>query len=158
MIECTSIYGNTVRVPKSRLVWRPAVYAVIVNDGQALLIKSRHGGKYYLPGGGVDAGERIVDALKREVREETGVEVDVEGFAHFVEDFFYYDPLDGAYHSLLFYYYCSPKTLSLLDDTEVDDEDAEQPRWIDVKSLQAHDFQNHGEMILWFLQSHSADA
>ena len=30
------------------------------------------GDSYYLPGGGVEAGERIEDALHREAREETG--------------------------------------------------------------------------------------
>jgi nucleoside triphosphatase len=158
MIECTSIYGNTVQIPRSKLVLRPAAYAVIVNDGKVLLLKSRHGGKYCLPGGGIDAGERIEVALKREVREETGIEIDVQSFAHFQEDFFYYDPLDKAYHGLLFYYFCKPKTLCLLDDTEVDDEDAEQPGWIDVGGLRARDFLNHGEVILGFLQSRSVDA
>ena len=38
-------------------------------------------------------------------------EADVEGDAHFLEDFFYRDPLDKAYHSLLFYYFCSPGSL-----------------------------------------------
>ena len=59
MIECTSVYGNKVRIPKSKLVLRPSVYAIIVNDGKILLVRSRHGGKYLLPGGGIDTGERI---------------------------------------------------------------------------------------------------
>ena len=92
------------------------------------------------------------------MREEAGIEIDVEGFAHFQEDFFYYDPLDKAYHSLLFYYFCNPKTFRLLDDIEVDDEDAEQPRWVDIGGLQADDFQNHGEVMLGLLQSRSVGA
>lgn len=151
-IECTSIYGNPVRVPRSKLTLRAAVYGVIVHDGKVLLIRSHHGGGYYLPGGGIEVGERIEDALRREVLEETGIEVKVGGFVHFYEDFFYYDPGDRAYHSLLFYYHCRPKTFDLLDDADVDDEDAEQPRWVDVDGLQASDFQNHGEMILGLLQ------
>ncbi len=156
MIECTSIYGNKVRIPKSKLILRPSAYAVIVDDGKALLIKSRHGGKYYLPGGGVNIGERIEVALKREVKEETGIEIDVICFAHFQEDFFYYDPLDEGYHGLLFYYICKPRTFLLLDDDDVNDEDAEKPRWIDIAGLHAQDFQNHGEVILGILQSQSA--
>ena len=156
-IECTSIYGNKVRVPASKLALHPSAYAVITNEGKALLIRSRHGGKYYLPGGGVNTGERIEAALKREVKEETGIDIDVARFIHFQEDFFYYDPLDEAYHGLLFYYLCYPRTLHLLDDDEVNDEDAEKPRWVDIEDLQAQDFQNHGEMILGLLQSQSVN-
>jgi 8-oxo-dGTP pyrophosphatase MutT (NUDIX family) len=152
-IECTSIYGNKVPVPRSRLRLRAAVYGVIVHGGKVLLIRSRHGGRYYLPGGGIEVGERIEDALKREVREETGIEVEVEGFVHFCEDFFYYDPGDKAYHSLLFYYVCRPMTFDVSDDAQVDDEDAEQPRWVEMAGLQACDFQSHGEMVLGLLQS-----
>jgi len=155
-IECTSIYGNTIQVPRAKLTLRAAVYGIIVHDGRALLIRSHHGGRYYLPGGGIEIGERIEDALRREVREETGIEVEVERFERFHEDFFYYDPTDKAYHSLLFYYTCRPKTFDVSDDAQVDDEDAEQPRWVDVTGLQASDFQSHGEMILGLLQPYAA--
>ena len=97
-------------------------------------------------------------ALKREVKEETGIDIEVVSFAHFQEDFFYYDPTDEGYHSLLFYYICKPKTFHLLDDDEVDDEDAEKPRWINIESLRVQDFQNHGEVLLGFLQSGSISA
>jgi len=150
-VECTSIYGHTVQIPRAKLTLRAAVYGIIVHDGRALLIRSHHGDGYYLPGGGIEIGERIEDALRREVREETGIEVEVGNFAHFHEDFFYYDPANRAYHSLLFYYFCRPMTFRLLDDTEVDDEDAENPRWVDVAGLRGCDFQNHGEMILGLL-------
>jgi 8-oxo-dGTP pyrophosphatase MutT (NUDIX family) len=153
MIECISIYGNMVTVPRSQLSFRPAVYAIIEHDGKLLLIRSRHGGKYYLPGGGIELGERMEIALKRELREETGLEVEVQRCVHFQEEFFYYDPLDKAMHSFLFYYRCRPITTELLQDALVDDDDAEQPRWIDVQHLCAHDFQNHGEMILRLLPS-----
>ena len=49
--------------------------------------------------GGVAPGERLEAALKREVREETGIEVEVGEMLFFKEDFFYYDPGDRAYHS-----------------------------------------------------------
>jgi ADP-ribose pyrophosphatase YjhB (NUDIX family) len=35
--------------------------------------ETRHG--YFLPGGGIDLGERKLDALKREIMEETGYQV-----------------------------------------------------------------------------------
>jgi 8-oxo-dGTP pyrophosphatase MutT (NUDIX family) len=148
VIECVTLDGHKKMVQKDRLVLRPAVYAIVVYDGQVLLMKMRHSGKYHPPGGGISVGERVEDTLKREVREETGIEVEVERFAHFEELFFYYDPSGTAYHGLHFYYVCRPKTLTLLDDTQVNDDAAEKPRWVSIQGLQAQNFQAHGDIIL----------
>jgi nucleoside triphosphatase len=157
--ECLSIYGNMVTLPTSKLVFRPSVYAIIEHNGRLLLIQSRHGGKYALPGGGVDLGERLEHALKREVMEETGIEVEIQRFVRVQEHFFYYDPLDHAYHSFLFFYACAPRTFELIPDNLVDDDDdAEKPQWIDVQQLRADDFQHHGSLILEQLSSHRVNA
>lgn len=52
--------------------------AGIVRDakGLILLVKTYHHGWVY-PGGQVEAGENLIDALKREVHEESGIEVEV---------------------------------------------------------------------------------
>jgi 8-oxo-dGTP diphosphatase len=56
---------------------RPGAYAVIFNErGEVALVEVQN--KYYfLPGGGVDGGEAGEDALRREMREETGYDIDV---------------------------------------------------------------------------------
>jgi 8-oxo-dGTP pyrophosphatase MutT (NUDIX family) len=147
-IECITLDGHKKMVPQDSLVLRPAVYAIVVHEGKILLMKMRHTGKYHPPGGGIRVGERIKDALKRELQEETGIEVQVERFARFEELFFYYDPSGTAYHGLHFYYLCSPKTLTLLDDAQVKDDAAAKPRWVDVHGLQATDFHAHGDFII----------
>jgi ADP-ribose pyrophosphatase YjhB (NUDIX family) len=148
VIECITLDGHKKMIQRDSLVLRPAVYAIIVHDDRVLLMKMRHSGKYHPPGGGVSAGERMADALKREIREETGIEVEIERLAHFEELFFYYDPSEIAYHGLHFYYVCHPKTLTLLDDTQVNDDAAGKPRWVSIQSLQAQHFQAHGDIIL----------
>lgn len=147
-VECITLHGHKKPVPRDRLRLRAAAYAIVVHDGKVLLMTMRHTGKYHLPGGEVDPGERLEDGLTRELREETGVEVEVERLARFQEFFFYYDLSGKAYHGLQFYYVCRPQTLSLLDDAEVDDDAAGAPRWVDIGTLHAGDFQAHGDLVL----------
>ena len=65
--------------------------AIIFNNaGEILLLKHRFraGSGWGLPGGFLEAGEQPVDALRRELREEIGLEVrDVEFRMMFVESF-----------------------------------------------------------------------
>jgi len=54
------------------------VGAVVIDDDKLLVIKDRIWQKYKLPGGHIDDSENISNALKREVYEETGIEVEFE--------------------------------------------------------------------------------
>jgi ADP-ribose pyrophosphatase YjhB (NUDIX family) len=62
--------------------------AAIVRDGRLLLVKRRkapEAGCWNLPGGKVDFGERIEDAVRREILEELGVEIELTRSLGFVE-------------------------------------------------------------------------
>jgi 8-oxo-dGTP diphosphatase len=54
-----------------------SVAAVVVDDiGRALLIRRRDNGHWEPPGGVLELGEKIIDGLRREVAEETGLHVE----------------------------------------------------------------------------------
>ncbi len=67
---------------------RLSVKAVIIEEGRLLVTENRdeHGLFYLLPGGGMAAGESILEALRRECREEIGAEV-VPGDLLYVRDY-----------------------------------------------------------------------
>jgi 8-oxo-dGTP diphosphatase len=54
------------------------VGAVVVRDGRALIVRRAHEprkGEWSLPGGMLDLGESLAGAARREVKEETGLDV-----------------------------------------------------------------------------------
>jgi 8-oxo-dGTP diphosphatase len=69
----------------------PAVGIVCLRGDEVLLI--RRGtpprlGEWSLPGGRIESGERAVDAARRELREETGVQAEIVGLVDVVDGLF----------------------------------------------------------------------
>ena len=59
--------------------------AVILDDDHVLLARQKGMSNTFLPGGHINIGESAVAALKREIDEELGLELDVEGYLGAVE-------------------------------------------------------------------------
>jgi 8-oxo-dGTP diphosphatase len=59
-------------------VFRIGVFAVIEDQSKVLLARRRDIGWWNLPGGGMEPGETVDDALRREIREEVGIEVHID--------------------------------------------------------------------------------
>ena len=86
-----------------------AVGGVVFMEGRVVLIKRRHPplqGRWSLPGGGVQVGETLREAMQRELREEIGIDTRVgpliDLFDHITRD------PDGRvqYHFVLADYLC----------------------------------------------------
>lgn len=68
---------NTTSLPKC--FSRTGVYGISEQENQILFVKQQkgpHKGKWDFPGGGIEPGEEIEEALRREIREETGMTFD----------------------------------------------------------------------------------
>ena len=61
---------------------RPRVCAAIIRDNKILMVRHEHEARSYwtLPGGGVEPGENIEQAVLREVLEETHLHIEVAQF------------------------------------------------------------------------------
>ena len=54
---------------------RPSVRGIIIRDGKIAMVHSLKYDYYKYPGGGIEPGETLTDALIREVAEESGLQV-----------------------------------------------------------------------------------
>ena len=62
---CYSYAGEALQIPHERFILRPSVYAIIRDHDCVLLVTTTTSGRYYLPGGGLEIGESLQEALQR---------------------------------------------------------------------------------------------
>ena len=72
-------YFNDPNAPKANSIV-PSVTAIVPNDqGKLLVVHKTDNDLWALPGGAMDVGESMADTVVREVKEETGIDVEVTG-------------------------------------------------------------------------------
>jgi 8-oxo-dGTP diphosphatase len=109
------------------------VGAVIIAEDRVLLVKRAHEplkGEWSLPGGAVEVGEMLHDAVVREVREETGLDVQVGPVVEVLDRV--HRTADGRveYHFVVIDYLCT-----LTGGTLANNSDAADARWVPVDEL-----------------------
>lgn len=83
--------------------FKVTVYAVIEKNGKILLSEDEDKPGWKLPGGEVEKGESIIEAVKREIKEEVGLRISITGVISLQE----YIKEDGI-HRLRMYFAAKP--------------------------------------------------
>ncbi|MFS0614318.1 NUDIX hydrolase [Lederbergia ruris] len=101
----------------------------IVEDdqGNILLVKTHHGGWVY-PGGQVEVGENVIDAVTREVKEESGIDITVSyliGVYSNTGTYKWYDGVTDVPTKVMFDFVCKPVGGELATSEETSDS-----RWV----------------------------
>lgn len=98
-------------IPDDSWQYFKKVRAVIENENGCIVISSESG-KYIFPGGKCEENENNLDAIQREIREETGMKISESDFNEVLEiEAFYDDAVDyrtnmvRPRHTLTTYYY-----------------------------------------------------
>ena len=111
------------------------VGALIIHQSKLLIVKRANEpakGLWSVPGGVVELGEQLHEALRREVREETGLEVDVERLLDAVDNIVFDAEDRIQYHYVLLDYLCRLRggALKAADDVH-------EIQWISLEALQS---------------------
>jgi 8-oxo-dGTP diphosphatase len=121
-----------VNPPPSHTGPQLAVSAGIFRDGKLLLVRRAREpakGVYTFPGGRVEFGESLTEALAREIREETGLVIDIIGLAGWREAL---PPRTGGHgHFVILPFACRWVSGDVYLNDELDD-----ARWLEPGHLQ----------------------
>ena len=123
-----------------------SVVAVIVDDLERVLLTRRaiHPFRdlWVMPGGKIDLGEPMIRALHREVREEVGIEVAVDGL---VDVFEHLTPGPENDHFVILYYRCRPATRT---DVVPNPDEVAEARWVPRTELASYEVPEGTRFIL----------
>lgn len=155
-ITCKDNHGKKVVLPLSKFVFRPGVYAIIINNKNEVLLTESKSGKYWFPGGGIEIGEKIETALKREVKEETNIKnLKVKELVALFENFFYFKEGDCAWQSHMFFYKCTitNKERIVRGFADKDEEiGINKLVWINIKNIKKEKFIDINEKVYKMLK------
>lgn len=131
--------------------------AVIIEDSSILLIEfnNENGLHYNLPAGGVEPNETIIEAVRRETKEEASVDVEVGPLAFFYEYAPYLNSNKyGETHSLELMFECKITNGSIPRFPDNPDPDQTDVKWIKLSEL--HNvilYPNIGEHIINYIEN-----
>jgi mutator protein MutT len=110
------------------------VGAIVTKDNKILLVKRAHEpglGQWTLPGGVVELGESLEEAVQREVLEECGIKVEIKDFAGIVERVIRDEAGKIKYHYIIIDYKASYLKGELCAGSDV-----EEASWLSLDQIE----------------------
>jgi len=115
---------------------KTSVVACIIDDQERVLLTRRciepFCGQWVMPGGKVDHGEALLQALHREVQEEVGITIHIEGLLDVYEHLSVGDRND---HYVILYYRAHPLSGELAPDSA----EVAEASWVPAGRLKEYD-------------------
>ncbi|HOZ55869.1 MAG: putative 8-oxo-dGTP diphosphatase YtkD [Parcubacteria group bacterium ADurb.Bin316] len=136
------INKNKVELDVSKMKFRPSVYGVLIENDKVLLSKQWDG--YDFPGGAMEIDETIEEALVREFKEETGLEIKVLDVIECRHDFWLTPFTEDHCNSILMYYLVEKigGEMSVDGFDEHEKQYAGMPEWISINDVEKIKFYN----------------
>lgn len=116
------------------------VYGLLMNEKQEILLSDEFRfGRFFtkFPGGGVEHGEGLIEALKREFMEEMGIQIEVNAL-FYVNDFVQFSAFKSDEQLLSFYFWVTTserEKIPLSAYTIPFTEETEKQRWVPLQSI-----------------------
>lgn len=127
----------------------PTVGAIIFNpDNKILLCKShKWDNKYIIPGGHIELGEKMEEALRREIFEETGLEIyDIKLIS--LKESILSDTFHEEKHFIFIDYICKTNSYEVILN-----EEAQEYKWIDLDEIENYELGGFIQPLLMELRN-----
>lgn len=122
------------------------VGAVVVRDGKALIIKRAHEprkGEWSLPGGLLELGESLADAARREIKEETNLEIEVGPIIETFDRVHRDDAGKIRYHFVIVDFVCWSTSGEATPGS-----DAEAVAWVTAEEIDRYGVNPHAKAVI----------
>lgn len=139
LVQATDIFGTAHQFENPTIIFRPTAYAIFIKDGQTLVLDTKSTGKFQLAGGGIEYAESLVQGLKREVKEELGINIKIEKFLYFYASYYFDNP--EIWDCYRYFFLCTSDDYTFLNNDKIKDREALNPRWIKTDDLNEQNFQ-----------------
>jgi len=138
MVRCLGIDQKECWVPKEKFKNRVATYLVVLDEtGSKILLAKLASGHYAFPGGEKEPVESLEEAGVREVREETGIEVQIRECLGWHRSLFYYEPDDEAMDNVGHFFSAEVvgDKMEPYFDSKAFDDPIDEVMWVQIEDL-----------------------
>ncbi|MDQ0457060.1 NUDIX hydrolase [Rhizobium paknamense] len=91
-----------IRLKEPGRIWQMRVAGLAFRNGHVLVHRAAHERFWTFPGGRAEIGETTAETLRREMKEELGVEARIDRLLWSVENFFHYEGKDWQEYGLYY--------------------------------------------------------